>query len=407
MTTHVSNPADGSARSSCKEVTTPRRQARDEKLKIPRRGTLTEPSSTGACLSSAPPTRALAPVRRESLETSQGPPGSPQVVEFQAYTGAQQGKVNGPSWSHHGSCKALRETSGKGRQSEVSSFLEYYLHGQPETTRRTASHASTVRSKEPAVFSFDLGSKPQERAPQPPIRYSGATPATQPANKGKALPNLPCPQTPTYSLFPTSIQFPVSRQSPKALSNCLCKTGSPLSPAQAGAPTNPKRPRKASLPTSKGPLAESCTPTRLLPSVVISPESTGAYRSSNLPRRPSPILEDPIILSFRSSAPVSNASTPPSSRWSGDTIARSSDSPYMKGRNSTSSTSSALYPTGSFFEDDDDEDVPLRQKMAIRFRSARAFSSSSTNTADTTLVVRENGCRAWLRRWVLCDACMG
>lgn len=385
-------------------ITVPKRQPRDERLRIPRKNLQSTPTKA---------------IKRPSVDLPRGPPSSPRVssessqcpspkiVESQASSGAEGRRPDDRRlWQGHDLRKLSHETPRRGRQSEVSNVLEYYLRDHSPLQGSTLSPRANLRPGKSAVAAFDFGLDDSTPVCQPLRPRKASAPAMSNISKpptDKALPAMPSQQTPTYSLFPASTQGP-SMDRARCLPTNI-NANSSFGPSPLGASTDPTRPRKASLPSSIRSRADSCTSIRLLPSAKISPGGAGPPLPGNYPRRPLPIRVSACIPTSPTSGQSTRVSTPTTSRWSGDTITQSLDSSSVKERSSTSSSASSPWPqTGSFFEDDDDEEVPLRQKFTTKIRGARAWSASSTTMSETTTVTGAKKQRGWFGKWVLCCA---
>ncbi|GAB7356032.1 hypothetical protein MBLNU459_g6650t1 [Dothideomycetes sp. NU459] len=265
-----------------------------------------------------------------------------------------------------------------------------------------------------AIAAFDFGLEPPKQATPPsqsseskivtasqsnqskiaPLDQSSgkkiamSSQSTKPAID-KALPALP--PTPTYSLFP---KIPPA-MAPIGLQEYKDGVSPPL-----GHPYDHGRPRKASLPSSvRTRVGSNASSLKQLPSATITTPNAGKY-----PRRPLPVRVG--IQSHAASPPLEQHTSvsATSSRWSGDTTTPTLSSPIgsssVKTRDSVSS-SSHWPATGSFFEESDDEEVPLRRKVAGKF--ARCSGSS----AGTMIGRQTPSSQTWFQRWMLCGACRG
>ena len=373
---------------------------RNEHMRSPRENALPRPLIVASrqpfiILPRVPP-----PSRRASSEGSQGPP-SPQIVEWQASAGASETvgdgrprKLEGP---HN---KPPHETNPHERQSEDSNVLEYYLRDHTQTRKAPLPNTSNVRVQDVPTDSFDFGLEDVSDK----VSYRElvtATPAAISGSSDRAETADAAPHAVTYSLFPSSTRRPSTGHAPRP--SCLHYHGSEVTQhgaLPAGISIDPTRPRKASLPLSVRSRADSCTSTRLPPSAKMNSGVPGSPLAEGFPQRPVPLrvssnipIAPPSVQEAREAMPT---------RWSGDTTTPFSDTTSIKERRSTSSVAYTPWPsTGSFFEndEDDDEEVPLRRKVVTRIRGARAWSAS-TGTSDSTVIARRQR-KGW-SHWVLC-----
>jgi hypothetical protein len=163
------------------------------------------------------------------------------------------------------------------------------------------------------------------------------------------------------------------------------------------------RPRTSSLASSERSRSDSCMSVRLQPSAnITSSPTTSPKRPQTAPR---------MRTTSASSQQQTSLSGKPPSRWSGETVDVSLGSPKStrnaedRSRDSTSSTlvaTSPAWPTGSFFEDDDEDKVPLRRKVAQKLKSSRssnALRSVSNPTANNVEPMHKKS-PSWARRLV-------
>ncbi|KAF1344654.1 hypothetical protein BDV97DRAFT_362155 [Delphinella strobiligena] len=378
-------------------VSVPKRQPRDEHLRIPHSSTLrlATPSKAPRRSTVALP-RVPLPSRRGREQSSQCC-SSPKLAENQSSAGAED--VNSKSCQGTRSGKASLETPRDQSRPGVPNVLEYYCR---EYSPQVATQTSDRHSESQAISTLDFGLTCSEPASQPSRPRTESSPAHLNGSRGvragaidKALPSLPAPETPTYSLFPGSSKGSMDHSIRPFSLRTSSNASSSVVPLQSGMATDPIRPRKASLPSSVRSRADSCTSTRLLPSATIIPGNKSLPHAGKFPRIPLPIR---VSSSIPTSPPSVQSAKSTSSRWSGDTMTHSHDSE----RPSLSSASSPPWPQmGSFFEDDDDEQVPLRKKVATRIRGARAWSASS---AGSTMVGSSHEKREWYQRWMTCCA---
>ncbi|KAH0071900.1 hypothetical protein KCU96_g16302, partial [Aureobasidium melanogenum] len=143
---------------------------------------------------------------------------------------------------------------------------------------------------------------------------------------------------------------------------------------------------------------------RLQPAANLSPSSS----PTSSPKRPQ--TSPRMRTTSASSTQQTSTSDQPPSRWSGETVdvvlesPRSGRNAVDRTRDSSSSTlvaTSPAWPTGSFFEDDEEEKLPLRQKVAQKLRSSRSSNalrsaSNPTSNADQT----HKKSPSWARRLV-------
>lgn len=381
----------------------PKRQPRDEHLRIPRSNALRQatPSKTPRRSMVTLP-RVSPPSQRESEKGSQGY-SSLRITEHQSPAGAED--VNSKSCQDSRSCKVSHEAPRGESRPGVSHVLEYTLR---DHSPQVAARTSDGRSESQAIATLDFGLTCSEPASQPSRPRTESSPAHLNGSRGvkpgaldKALPSLPAPQTPTYSLFPGSSKGSMDHSIRPSSLRTSSNASSSIVPFRSGMTIDPVRPRKASLPSSVRSRADSCTSTRLLPSVTIIPGNKSLAHAGKFPRIPLPIR---VSSSIPTSPPSIQSATSTSARWSGDTITHSLDSerPSVHERASLSSSSSPPWPQmGSFFEDDDDEQVPLRKKVATRIRGARAWSASS---AGSTVIGSRDEKKEWYQRWMTCCA---
>ncbi|KAG9660294.1 hypothetical protein KCU76_g19582, partial [Aureobasidium melanogenum] len=222
-------------------------------------------------------------------------------------------------------------------------------------------------------------SSPQRQTPSSPQRY---TPST--------------PQRHSYTLFPKEQPQP---STPRI--SVISDNGSIISHQSYN---SQHRPRTSSLASSERSRSDSCMSVRLQPAANLSPSSS----PTSSPKRPQ--TSPRMRTTSASSTQQTSVSEQPPSRWSGETVDMVLESPRSgrnavdRTRDSSSSTlvaTSPAWPTGSFFEDDEDEKLPLRQKVAQKLRSSRSSNalrsaSNPTSNADQT----HKKSPSWARRLV-------
>ncbi|KAJ9631080.1 hypothetical protein H2203_001609 [Taxawa tesnikishii (nom. ined.)] len=261
--------------------TLPARLPRDDQLRIPGKLKADRPSpintfrDASQYIPRAPPSS-----RRESSEQA---PRSPEIVDLQEPDSRQ--RHDRVQRRNHSDRNVLGSpyVSASARQSEISfGILDYYMDRTPIPTPQPVTRPA---DEDIAAFDFGLDAGPQ--------RSSTIDVPTQPS-------------TTTVEASQISLQ---------TTSNTSSGGPSPTTAAFAQ-PTDPSRPRKASLPTRLR--TDSCTSIRLLPSATI----TSSPQNSTGPRRPMPIR----ISRTSTLHSASDISPPQSSRWSGDTAATTPDS---------------------------------------------------------------------------------
>lgn len=378
----------------------PKMEPRVERLRIPRKNIASQRHAAVF-----PTVSRLPSGSSNDILTS---PASPRVYGSQAFSGAADERGTYRPWQDNSS----PDTPSKQCQSKESTVREHSPRDRssPHGLPPPQSSGAHVEGTATATFDFGLStSKPKVPSTLRLIEESRTpaqvrTPATvRTPSKDKALPLVPSPHTPTFSLFPTPTTRPnMDVTSRHPVHHKSSYSASPRVPLPMGISIDPTRPRKASLPSSLRSRADSCMSPHLLPSATIVPRKSMSSSSKKLPRRPLPIR---VSSNMPTSPPP--AQSPTSIRWSGDTVTRSFDSSDGGGRERSSTSSSAPSPSpwpesGSFFEIDDDEEVPLRRKVATKIRGARAWSSSTVDSDATIVAAKARRERSFLQRWLLC-----
>lgn len=384
--------------------TLPARLPRDDQLRIPGKLKADRPSpintfrDASQYIPRAPPSS-----RRESSEQA---PRSPEIVDLQEPDSRQ--RHDRVQRRNHSDRNVLGSpyVSASARQSEISfGILDYYMDRTPIPTPQPVTRPA---DEDIAAFDFGLDAGPQ--------RSSTIDVPTQPSTTTVEASQISLQTTSNtssggpihqhrenYSLFPA-----IAPQH-----NVIAEAPSPTTAAFAQ-PTDPSRPRKASLPTRLR--TDSCTSIRLLPSATI----TSSPQNSTGPRRPMPIR----ISRTSTLHSASDISPPQSSRWSGDTAATTPDSltspvsgrgsqdPLLRGLGRLDlgdGASGGGAPLTSFFEDDDEDDerVPLSRRLRGWKRRGGASMVSPTGSfgqGEMPGVAAKRG--GWVRKWVLCGACL-
>ncbi|KAG9667139.1 hypothetical protein KCU95_g17999, partial [Aureobasidium melanogenum] len=274
-----------------------------------------------------------------------------------------------------------------------------YAHCRPSVERPRSVHGS----KSALSPSRQPPSSPQRQSPSSPQRHVPSSPQRQPtASPQRHFPSSPqrqslsTPQRQSYTLFPKEQPQP---STPRI--SVISDNGSIISHQSY---TSQHRPRTSSLASSERSRSDSCMSVRLQPAANLSPSSS----PTSSPKRPQ--TSPRMRTTSASSTQQTSTSDQPPSRWSGETVdvvlesPRSGRNAVDRTRDSSSSTlvaTSPAWPTGSFFEDDEEEKLPLRQKVAQKLRSSRSSNalrsaSNPTSNADQT----HKKSPSWARRLV-------
>ncbi|KAI6952546.1 hypothetical protein D0867_13123 [Hortaea werneckii] len=373
-------------------------------------------------------------LQQDALDRSQlisGSPRAPEIVDLAAPTSwSRRTMTRIPSRDMAPSPGAQSKLS-VGRQSEMSfGILDYYTGDAspccsptiPPTssTADSAPKTSASQTSDPAIERFDFGLK--SSAPtQPrhhdvlPQRQRAKTLAsgsdTQAGAERVETSTGPSPPTSvdrsirpplhkkTYSLFPSPTvsanRVPQLLSTPKAAAQ---PPGTPTSNQRVSTPPHQQPnpaflPRKESLPRSmrsrKDSMISHRSSDRQIPLRILSSSTTAS--SSTTPRS-----------DYYASTTVSANSPPDRSRWSDETIASPTAATVRDGGPRTSfgsllgavgggngSDNSDQYPA-CFFEDDDEEAVPLKRKLAWKKKWSTG-SSPSTQGGSRQTSRREKG----------------
>lgn len=368
----------------------PMREPRDEQLMIPR-SSKRKPTPFMVAIVPTDSTRARVS-RPDSPEIL---PGSPKVIEYQSGAGASRRRgVNGPC-SNYEAHKQRSEVVAD-QSSEFSlSILDYYLSPLPSPAFPPSKTAMQATDEAIAAFDFGLDA-PSARSvqmSQADVNKVVAPRAFRDFSVDKSLPSTPS----KYSLFPKVEPARAEQPSPLIRLQALNKPPTAATPHSLDLTAS----HNISLPPAVRPRTDSSGSVHF-PSAIITAQAPGKY-----PRRPLPLRTTGTTTT--SSPPPTNHRGSISARWSGDTVTPSLDSPSGSkgtGRSSTSSSTTQSWPpTGSIWEDSDDEEVPLRRKVARKFSRA---SDSTVDTATRASATKQcSGSLGWFRRWVLCGACGG
>ncbi|KAG9766567.1 hypothetical protein KCU95_g17981, partial [Aureobasidium melanogenum] len=313
--------------------------------------------------------------------------------------------------------------------SEEHMILDYYLQASYHTPLSRVVSAEEPCNQNGAMAAFDFGleqtpeqsythyqsqhsverprtahgtksalSPPRQR-PSSPRRQSPSSPQRQMPSQTPSSPQRYTPSTPqrhSYTLFPKEQPQP---STPRI--SVISDNGSIISHQSYN---SQHRPRTSSLASSERSRSDSCMSVRLQPAANLSPSSS----PTSSPKRPQ--TSPRMRTTSASSTQQTSVSEQPPSRWSGETVDMVLESPRSgrnavdRTRDSSSSTlvaTSPAWPTGSFFEDDEDEKLPLRQKVAQKLRSSRSSNalrsaSNPTSNADQT----HKKSPSWARRLV-------
>ncbi|KAG9678164.1 hypothetical protein KCU99_g2339, partial [Aureobasidium melanogenum] len=290
-----------------------------------------------------------------------------------------------------------------------------YTHCQPSVGRPRTAHGnksalspsrqppSSPRRKSLSSPQRQIPSSPQRQCPSSPQRQPPATPQRHsPSSPQRQSPSTPqrhslsTPQRQSYTLFPKEQPQP---STPRI--SVISDNGSIISHQSYN---SQHRPRTSSLASSERSRSDSCMSVRLQPAANLSPSSS----PTSSPKRPQ--TSPRMRTTSASSTQQTSTSDQPPSRWSGETVdvvlesPRSGRNAVDRTRDSSSSTlvaTSPAWPTGSFFEDDEEEKLPLRQKVAQKLRSSRSSNalrsaSNPTSHADQT----HKKSPSWARRLV-------
>ncbi|KAH0403219.1 hypothetical protein KCU89_g2355, partial [Aureobasidium melanogenum] len=282
-----------------------------------------------------------------------------------------------------------------------------YAHCQPSVERPRTAHGnksalspsrqppSSPRRKSLSSPQRQIPSSPQRQPPASPQRHSPSSPQRQSPSTPQRH-SLSTPQRQSYTLFPKEQPQP---STPRI--SVISDNGSIISHQSY---TSQHRPRTSSLASSERSRSDSCMSVRLQPAANLSPSSS----PTPSPKRPQ--TSPRMRTTSASSTQQTSTSDQPPSRWSGETVdvvlesPRSGRNAVDRTRDSSSSTlvaTSPAWPTGSFFEDDEEEKLPLRQKVAQKLRSSRssnALRSASNPTSNTDQTHKKSP--SWARRLV-------
>ncbi|KAG9829255.1 hypothetical protein KCU98_g14146, partial [Aureobasidium melanogenum] len=265
---------------------------------------------------------------------------------------------------------------------------------QPHSSPRRQSPSSPQRQM-PSSSQRQMPSSPQRQCPSSPQRQPPASPQRYSPSSPQRH-SLSTPQRQSYTLFPKEQPQP---STPRI--SVISDNGSIISHQSY---TSQHRPRTSSLASSERSRSDSCMSVRLQPAANLSPSSS----PTSSPKRPQ--TSPRMRTTSASSTQQTSTSDQPPSRWSGETVdvvlesPRSGRNAVDRTRDSSSSTlvaTSPAWPTGSFFEDDEEEKLPLRQKVAQKLRSSRSSNalrsaSNPTSNADQT----HKKSPSWARRLV-------
>jgi hypothetical protein len=275
-------------------------------------------------------------------------------------------------------------------------FEPSYPRSQPSVERPRTAHgtknALSSSRQSPSSIPRPSPPSPQRQSPSSAQRQAPSSPQRQtPSSPPRQSP--PTPQRQSYTLFPKEQPQP---STPRI--SVISDNGSILSRQSL---TSQPRPRTSSLAASERSRSDSCMSVRLQPSAMPSSPSSSPKRPQTAPRMRTPSA---------SSTQQTSVSEKPPSRWSGDTVDMTLESPHRNAvdrtRDSSSSTlvaTSPAWPTGSFFEDDDEDKLPLRRKVAQKLRSSRssnALRSASNPTTTGNVEQTHKKSPSWARRLV-------
>ncbi|KAI5208667.1 hypothetical protein E4T39_01331 [Aureobasidium subglaciale] len=285
-----------------------------------------------------------------------------------------------------------------------------YTHSHPTTQRPRTAHGTKN-----ALYPSRIPT-PRRQSPSSPQRKSPSSPQRQvPSSPQRQVPSSSqrqCPPSPQrHSLSSPQRQphvqytlFPKEQQQPSAPRiSVISDNGSITSHHSYNSHESQPRPRTSSLAPSERSRSDSCMSVRLQPSATFTSSSSSPKRPQTSPR---------MRTTSASSQQQTSLSEKPPSRWSGETVDMSNamDSPTSarnavdRTRDSSSSTlvaTSPAWPTGSFFEDDEEEKLPLRRKVAQKLRSSRssnALRSVSNPVANVEQTHKKSP--SWARRLV-------
>ncbi|CAD0019246.1 unnamed protein product [Aureobasidium pullulans] len=258
---------------------------------------------------------------------------------------------------------------------------------RPKTAHETRTPSSPPRQRRPSL-PRQAPLSPQRQSPSSPQRHTPSSPQRHNPSSPQRQ-----PQQQQYTLFP-------KEQPSTPRISVISDNGSITSRHSMNSQL---RPRTSSLASSERSRSDSCMSVRLQPSAnITSSPTTSPKRPQTAPR---------MRTTSASSQQQTSLSGKPPSRWSGETVDVSLDSPKStrnaedRSRDSTSSTlvaTSPAWPTGSFFEDDDEDKVPLRRKVAQKLKSSRssnALRSVSNPTANNVEPMHKKS-PSWARRLV-------
>jgi hypothetical protein len=299
--------------------------------------------------------------------------------------------------------------------SEEHMILDYYLQASYHSPLSRVVSAEEPYNQDGAMAKFDFGleqpSEPSYTHSQPLVerprtahgtKSALSSPKKSPSSIPRPSPSTPqrqsppSPQRQSYTLFPKEQPQP---STPRI--SVISDNGSVLSRQSL---ISQPRTRTSSLAASERSRSDSCMSVRLQPSAMPSSPSSSPKRPQTSPRMRTPSA---------SSTQQTSLSEKPPSRWSGDTVDMTLESPKSgrsaidRSRDSSSSTlvatSPAAWPTGSFFEDDDEDKLPLRRKVAQKLRSSRssnALRSASNPTTTGNVEQAHKKSPSWARRLV-------
>ncbi|KEQ71172.1 hypothetical protein M436DRAFT_84133 [Aureobasidium namibiae CBS 147.97] len=306
--------------------------------------------------------------------------------------------------------------------SEEHMILDYYLQASYHSPLSRVVSAEEPYTQDGAMAQFDFGleqpSEPAYTRSQPSVerpRTAHGTKNALSSSKRSSIPrpsppspqrqtpsspqrqSPPMPQRQSYTLFPKEQPQP---STPRI--SIISDNGSTVSSRQSL--ISQPRPRTSSLASSERSRSDSCMSVRLQPSAMPSSPSSSPKRPQTSPRMRTPSA---------SSVQQTSVSDKPPSRWSGDTVDMTLESPKSgrnavdRSRDSSSSTlvaTSPAWPTGSFFEDDDEDKLPLRRKVAQKLRSSRSSnalrSASNPTTTGANVEQTHKKSPSWARRLV-------
>ncbi|CAD0109929.1 unnamed protein product [Aureobasidium uvarum] len=269
-----------------------------------------------------------------------------------------------------------------------------YRRPQPSIQRPRTAHESSSSSRRQSLSSPQrhAPSSPQRHTPSSPQRHTPSSPQRQPPSSPHRQ-HPSSPQRQSYTLFPKEQQQP---STPRI--SVISDNGSILSHHSH---SSQHRPRTSSLASSERSRSDSCMSVRLQPSATLSSSP------SSSPKRPQ--TSPRMRTTSASSQQQTSLSDQPPSRWSGETVDMVLESPRSgrnavdRTRDSSSSTlvaTSPAWPTGSFFEDDEDEKLPLRRKVAQKLRSSRSSNALRSASNPTSSVEQQPKKSSWTRRLV-------